>query len=69
MKEIKYQRSVSTTRPAVWPRELPRDWKDPMDCSPTWWKEALGIAIAVILFFLLPWGLHFLEAAIKEVAK
>jgi len=69
MKKIKYQRSVLSTRPAVFGRELPRDWKREEDVSPVCWKELLGILVAVILFFMIPWGLHIVQVMISEVAK
>jgi len=42
---------------ARWPRQLPRDWKDGNwgDASLPFWKELLGVAIAVVIFMSIPW--------------
>ena len=65
MSDVKYNRSVTNTRPAVFDRELPRDWKEPMDCSPSVWSELLGVVVFFVLFFGIPWGLHLVQAALK----
>lgn len=69
MSEIRYNRNVTNTKPAVFDRELPRDWKYPTDCSPIWWKEAAGILIAAVLIFGLPWIFNLAQAALQGVAK
>lgn len=57
MKEIKYNRNVTNTKPAVFDRELPKDWKAESwkDASPEFWKELVGVLIAVAIFMSIPW--------------